>query len=434
MSAILLGKTVETAAAIGFGGSAAVAAGGRDILYTQDAGLVTVAGTGAGKGVSHVVPAALSWPGSLIVIDIKGEIAEIAAARRRAMGQKVVVLDPFGVSRFGKLGHGFNPLDLIGANAPTAIDDTLSLADQFRSDKGSLSDPFWDDRARDIIAGAMLFVATHAKGEQRSLATVHRIFTGGEDKLAAALAGMKASAAHGGYLNAVVEQVLAMPDKTWGSVLTTIHSQLEFLASPVVVRSVSAATVTPRAITENDPISLFLVLPPERLTSHRRLLRLWLATALTSMTRRRRIPAMETLVLADEAAQLGRMDLLLTAASLMRGYGVRLWTFWQSLGQLETLYGDAGQSFIDNAGAVSAFGVANAASAGRVAELTGWAGPLLGLPVDRQVLALRGQAPFLARRVSYLEEPRFRGQYDANPMHRFSRSGRKPHASRRDCA
>lgn len=416
MTGILLGRTFESPGTIGFGSTVRPPEPAHDLFYEGDAGLVTVAGTGAGKGVSHVVPTALSWPGSLIAIDVKGELAEVAAIRRQALGQKVAVIDPFHATRFGPLGHGMNPLDLIDPASPTAIDDALSLADQFRGPRGGSIDPFWEDRARDIVAGTILFVAAYAEGEQRTLALVRRIWSGGEATMAPALAGMKASSLFGGYLGEVAEQFLCMPDKTRGSVLTTMNNQLECLLSPMASKALGDRRMTPQRITEDAPFSIFLVLPPERLASHGRLLRLWLGTALVAVARRRRAPAAPTLVLADEAAQLGRMNLLTQAASLMRGYGLKLWSFWQSLGQMEALYGEHTATFLDNAGVLAAFGVANGANAARISAATGWEGPLLSLPPELQVLAMRGETPRLARRISYLEDPRFAGLYAANPF------------------
>ena len=59
------------------------------ILDTSDGGLVTIAGTGAGKGVSQVIPAQLTWRGSVVVNDPKGELYAITARCRREMGQRV---------------------------------------------------------------------------------------------------------------------------------------------------------------------------------------------------------------------------------------------------------------------------------------------------------------------------------------------------------
>jgi len=55
---------------------------GRYIGHSDDRHILTVAGSRAGKGISLIVPALLTWPHSAICIDPKGELATITASRR----------------------------------------------------------------------------------------------------------------------------------------------------------------------------------------------------------------------------------------------------------------------------------------------------------------------------------------------------------------
>ncbi|MGP0095189.1 MAG: type IV secretory system conjugative DNA transfer family protein, partial [Xanthobacteraceae bacterium] len=57
--------------------------------------ILTVAGNRAGKSVT-LINNLLFYRGSVLSTDPKGELANITAARRAALGQKVHVLDPFG--------------------------------------------------------------------------------------------------------------------------------------------------------------------------------------------------------------------------------------------------------------------------------------------------------------------------------------------------
>ena len=85
------------------------------LTYSGDGHLLTVAPTGAGKGVGAIIPALLTYPGTVIVTDIKGENYQVTARHRREMGQRVVVIDPFGlVTQQGK-GDRLNPFDLFHA-------------------------------------------------------------------------------------------------------------------------------------------------------------------------------------------------------------------------------------------------------------------------------------------------------------------------------
>ncbi len=72
----------------------------------DDRHICLVAGTRAGKGTSMIIPNLCLWPGSIVVVDPTGDHATITAARRgkgsehcEGMGQRVYVLDPYGVSK-----------------------------------------------------------------------------------------------------------------------------------------------------------------------------------------------------------------------------------------------------------------------------------------------------------------------------------------------
>ena len=59
---------------------------------------------------------------------------------------------------------------------------------------------------------------------------------------------------------------------------------------------------------------------------------------------------------------LGSLDLLPQAVSLLRGYGLQLWTFWQDLSQMMRLYPNNWESLVNNAAVLQAFGVPGHAS------------------------------------------------------------------------
>ena len=63
-------------------------AAGRYLGVSDDRHILTVSGSRAGKGVSLVTPNLLFWPGSVLAIDPKGELASLTASRRSDGGSK----------------------------------------------------------------------------------------------------------------------------------------------------------------------------------------------------------------------------------------------------------------------------------------------------------------------------------------------------------
>src|SRR5271155_2753707 len=59
--------------------------------------------------------------------------------------------------------------------------------------------------------------------------------------------------------------------------------------------------------------------------AYRPLLRMWLSGLILALTLRKTKPKERTLMLCDEIGNLGRIDALLTAATLLRSWGLTLW-------------------------------------------------------------------------------------------------------------
>jgi type IV secretion system protein VirD4 len=118
------------------------ATGGDLIGVSDDRHIVTIAGSRAGKGRCAIVPNLLTYPGSMLVIDPKGDLARLTAGRRAQMGHQVHVLDPFDVSGVARKYPGtFNPLRLLQVNSPTLVEDAGMIADSLVVKEKEEKDP-----------------------------------------------------------------------------------------------------------------------------------------------------------------------------------------------------------------------------------------------------------------------------------------------------
>src|SRR6185437_12565369 len=141
------------------------------LRYSGDGHLLTLAPTGAGKGVGCVVPNLLTYAGSILVTDPKGENYAVTAHQRRTRGQRVIALDPFGL--VGGTG-AFNPLDGIDSASPNAVDDAAAVAELLvvREPRESGDTVFWAEEAKALLTGLILHAASSEPRERRSLRTV----------------------------------------------------------------------------------------------------------------------------------------------------------------------------------------------------------------------------------------------------------------------
>lgn len=390
---------------------------------------MTVARTGAGKGVGCIVPALLQYPGTTIVIDPKGENAAVTARFRRELGHTVQVVDPMGVS--GVPASGLNPLDVIDVGSSDFSDQVRALAQTMMPAVFADRDVFWRNRALHFISLCICRVLDTMPAAQRTLFAVRDTLyellrdSGNRDE-------RPTGAASAWLRNSMDPEVIRLRSllgagahETAGGMLLTATEGVDFLRGEALEASLCTSDVDFEAVTRGDPVTIYLVLPPHMLESHAPVLRLWLASLFQAILRRRHKPALNTLLLLDEAAQLGTFGPLRQAVTLLRGYGVSTWSFWQDFSQLRQLYPQDWRTMTNNCGMLQCFGAVSAAGAHDLAEFLGVADPWLvdRLEPGQMAVQIAGKPPMVAERLNYLTEPMFAGRFDPNPFYSI---GRRP--------
>jgi type IV secretion system protein VirD4 len=418
---LLVGWSLETRRAqrpIGFNFGGTADAAGRAaaaILLEGEGHLITIAPTGAGKGVGCVVPALLRHRGPAIVIDPKGENAAITARRRREMGQKVVVLDPMGITGFH--GDALNPLDLIDPYSATAVDEAHVIIDQLLAFSDSDRDRFWQGRARQLLVGVLFHLLTDLPRSEHSLTAFRGLVNGAAGDASELIRALEASrhpeARATGRLFAI------NANETVGGIVAFAQEATDFMRGPAQQAATARSSIDFDAVTLGEPLTIYIVMPPHMLITHGRLLRLWVGALMTAIMRRRSRPALSTLFVLDEAAQLGSFNELRQAVTLLRGYGLQTWSFWQDASQLQHLYPHDWQTMINNSKVVQCFGANTLLAARSMADLVGHPDPLgvLQLPPDEMLLQVAGDEAVVAKLPNYRADPAFGTLFDTNPYH-----------------
>lgn len=385
----------------------------KPILYDGDSHLMTIAPTGAGKGIGVIIPNLLRYTGTVIAIDPKGENYQVTARRRRDMGQKIVVLDPFHVVT--PISDALNPLDLFKLPRSILECDAEMLASLLSVGHEFSREPYWDDTARALLSALVAHIATTNPKTSCNLNHVRSyLYHQNLDYMLAEL--LDDDKVENPLARDEFNAYLAIPeDKTRPCVRSTATSYLKALGSPDVARTLETSSFDLTDLMDGKPLSIYVVIPPEKMDSHRALLRLWIGTLLTAVTSRRRLPRRRTLFLIDEAAQLGSLAALRQAITLHRGFGLQVHTFWQDLSQLRMLYEKDWQTMVNNSAVLQVFGVANFQMAREWAEVVGRdPHELLGMGPDDAMVHLPGEGSRRCRRANYLEDGVFKGMFDPN--------------------
>ena len=330
----------------------------RVIGYQGDGHLLTIGPTRSGKSRRLLIPNLLYETGrSMLVIDIKGELAAITASHRAGAGGEVVALDPYG--ELPKLGItnlpsvGYNPLLRLDPNSDEFNDDAMRLAETLIEVRPDDKDPHWAESAQNFVAGLIMLIRINY-GDRANLSRLRTAVCSSHYDLDVLVTGIELADPHDPLLGKLDKFRNAKDNKEIQSIRSNAERQTRFLDS----KKIAADLIKPGfdfATMKQKNLTVFLVLPPRRLLSQAKWLRLIVDEAMVAMQNTRSIKGRPSvLFMLDEFPQLGRLASIETAVALNAGYGVKVWAAVQHLGQLKACYGENWETFL-SAGCVTAF-------------------------------------------------------------------------------
>ncbi|MCW2359855.1 MULTISPECIES: conjugal transfer protein TraG [Bradyrhizobium] len=433
---------VRSASLIGEDG---VVLGKHDHHYLRHDGpehVLCFAPTRSGKGVGLVVPSLLTWPGSAIVHDIKGENWTLTAGFRARHG-RVLLFDPTNAK-----SAAYNPL-LEVRRGEWEVRDVQNIADILVDPEGSLEKRnHWEKTSHALLVGAILHVL-YAE-EDKTLAGVAAFLSDPKRPIESTLAAMMKTSHLGEagphpVIASAARELLNKSDNERSGVLSTAMSFLGLYRDPVV------AEVTRRCdwriadiVGARHPTSLYLVVPPSDIARTKPLIRLILnqigrrlTEDLQAKGNRHRL-----LLMLDEFPALGRLDFFESALAFMAGYGLKSFLIAQSLNQIEKAYGP-NNSILDNCHVRVSFATNDERTAKRVSDALGTAtemramrnyaghrlspwlghlmvsrsetarplltpGEIMQLPPTDEIVMVAGTPPIRAKKARYFEDQRFK--------------------------
>ena len=396
--------------------------------------------TRSGKGVGLVVPSLLTWPGSAIVHDIKGENWTLTAGYRSRFG-RVLLFDPTNAA-----SAAYNPLLEVRRGA-WEVRDVQNIADILVDPEGSLEKRnHWEKTSHALLVGAILHVLYAEK--DKTLAGVAAFLSDPRRPIESTLSAMMRTAHLGEagshpVIASAARELLNKSENERSGVLSTAMSFLGLYRDPVV------AQVTRRCdwrITDivdgKHPATLYLVVPPSDINRTKPLIRLILNQVGRRLTEDLQAKAgrHRLLLMLDEFPALGRLDFFESALAFMAGYGLKSFLIAQSLNQIEKAYGP-NNSILDNCHVRVSFATNDERTAKRVSDALGTAtemkamknyaghrlspwlghmmvsrsetarplltpGEIMQLPASDEIVMVAGTPPIRAKKARYFEDRR----------------------------
>ena len=394
--------------------------------------------TRSGKGVGLVVPTLLTWPGSAIVHDIKGENWTLTAGWRARFG-RVVLFDPTNIQ-----SSAYNPL-LEVRRGEWEVRDVQNIADVLVDPEGALEKRnHWEKTSHSLLVGTILHVLYAEK--DKTLAGVANFLSDPKRPIEKTLRAMMTTPHLGPkgvhpVVASAARELLNKSGNERSGVLSTAMSFLGLYRDPVVAAVTQRCDWRIRDLVEaNHPVTLYLVVPPSDISRTKPLVRLILnqigrrlTEELENKRRRHRL-----LLMLDEFPALGRLDFFESALAFMAGYGLKSFLIAQSLNQIEKAYGQ-NNSILDNCHVRVSFATNDERTAKRVSDALGMAteiramknyagsrlspwlghlmisrqetarplltpGEIMQLPPDDEIVMISGSAPVRAKKVRYYED------------------------------
>ncbi len=430
--------------------------GNRYLRHDGPEHLLAVAPTRSGKGVGIVVPTLLTWTGSVVVHDVKGENWELTAGWR-AQFSHCLLFDPTNPR-----SACFNPL-LEVRKGSMEVRDVQNIADILVDPEGARERrDHWEKTAHALLVGAILHVL-YAEPE-KTLTRVATLLADPSRSIGRVLKTMLTTNHIGTddapqvhpVVASVARELLNKSDNERSGVVSTAMSFLGLYRDPVIAANTARSDWRiADLMTAERPVSLYLVVPPSDISRTRPLVRLILNQIGRRLTESLKdldgAPRQHQLLLMlDEFPALGRLDFFETALAFLAGYGIRAVLIAQSLHQIDKAYGP-NHAILDNCHIRLAFAPNDERTAKRLSDALGtatqlraqrnfsgqrlaaWlphtsiseqetprplltAGEVLQLPKDDALVMVSGTPPIRAKKLQYFKDRNFIARHRSAPV------------------
>ncbi len=409
--------------------------------------VLAVAPTRSGKGVGLVLPTLMTWPGSAVIHDIKGENWALTAGWRSRFSH-CLLFDPTN-----PLSARFNPLLEVRKGAHE-VRDVQNIADILVDPEGARERrDHWEKTAHALLTGAILHVL-YAE-EEKTLARVATFLADPSRSILRTLKIMlttnhlgtdEAPLAHPAVAS-IARELLNKSDNERSGVVSTAMSFLGLYRDPLIAANTARSDWRIADLMgAAQPVSLYLVVPPSDISRTKPLVRLILNQIARRLTETLNAahdsaPERKLLLMLDEFPALGRLDFFESSLAFMAGYGVRAFLVAQSLHQIDRAYGH-NHAILDNCHVRVAFAPNDERTAKRLSDALGtatelraqtnlsgkrfsaWlshtsvseqetprplltAGEVLQLPPDDALVLVSGVPPIRARKLKYYADRNF---------------------------
>ena len=306
--------------------------------------VLVVGGSGSGKSASYSIPNAYQCLGSYIFTDPKGELYDRTAGYLKSKGYKVKVLNLVNP----ECSDGYNPL----AHIRNEIDVDIIANTIVKGQTGEkASDPFWDDMAEILLKALIWYLISTRPPEEQNLASCAELVRAANDSGGTSLLGdliNQLDYTHPARKN--YKSIEIAPEKTRGSILSTLQSRLGKFDSKDIADLTSSDTINFEEIGQEK--TAVYVVSSDTHTTYNFLLTIFFSQMIQQLydyadKAGGKLPE-KTFFILDEFANIGQIPDFDKKISTSRSRGISFSVILQNLDQLEAVYEKSYETIIGN--------------------------------------------------------------------------------------
>jgi len=301
-----------------------------ELVFSGEGSIMTIAPPGAGKTQCNVFPNLLRWPGPAVVLDVKGEIYDGTSAWRAANVGPVIKFSPLDPQRSAR----FNPLTGVRSESMYLWEDARFLADMMIVPKAK--EPFWEDKAKEILTAIIADVVFWNPPDDRPMSKVLAIVNrnGWKEFLDRMQKNPEIQTMRDEGAN-----LASMDPRTLDGALQTAKASLAAWVGERINMVTRQSDWSPLDLRNGTNPTLYVCVKPNEIEAYLSLLRVVIAQHIRALTSE--LPprgAAPILFVLDELPRLRQMPPVEEALEVGRQYGIKLWMFAQSVGQMKNAY------------------------------------------------------------------------------------------------
>lgn len=302
-------------------------------------------GSGAGKSATYSKPNAYQMLGSYVFTDPKGELYDDTAGYLKSHGYNVKVLNLVNPAN----SDGYNPLAHVNSELDVDVIANTVVKGQ-KSESGS-SDPYWDDMAEMLLKSLIYYLLAKRPPEEQNLASCAEMVRAANNHGGSnLLTEMMSELPYDHPARMYYKSIEIAPEKTYGSILSSLQSKLGKFDSREIAEVTSTDTINFEEIA-NEKTALY-VISSDTHTAYDFLLTIFFSQLIQQLYDyadknggKLKTPCFFIL---DEFANIGKIPDFDKKISTSRSRKISFSVILQNLDQLEAIYEKSHETIVGN--------------------------------------------------------------------------------------